>query len=313
MPFSHGREFPCSDFTDLHLKNKTMNTIFIIILLALIAFEWTTGKISGRNVYRLRNSIINSTLGVITIFSEFICTFIALPLLNYIYPKHSLFHFDNSSAITFIILFFLIDFSDYWFHRVSHRINLFWTAHIVHHQSEHYNITVGLRASFLVPVFNLFSYSLFPLFGFSPQLVLVILLVQGLYNLVIHTELIGKLGWLEYILVTPSAHRVHHAKNEKYMDKNFGKLFIFWDLLFGTYIRESEKVEFGVADIQGGGDGIGNALFNPMKKISRLFFSQKNRSVRFRILFGTPSSVEKIFLAADSGKAELIEQNDHLL
>ncbi|HET6991749.1 MAG TPA: hypothetical protein VFJ43_10515, partial [Bacteroidia bacterium] len=99
-----------------------METILGIILLVLIAVEWTTGKISGRNVYLLRNSIINSILGLITIFSEFICTFIALPLLNFIYPKHSLLSFDNSSVLTFIILFFLIDFSDYWFHRVSHKI-----------------------------------------------------------------------------------------------------------------------------------------------------------------------------------------------
>ncbi len=271
-----------------------METILTIILVVLIAIEWGTGKISGHNVYDRRNSIINFSLGVITIFSEFICTFIAMPLLLFIYPHHSIFHFNNSSPWTFLVLFFLIDFSDYWFHRVSHKINLFWTAHIVHHQSEHYNITVGLRASFLVPIFNLFSYSLFPLFGFAPSNVLWILLVQGLYNLVLHTELVGKLGWLEYILVTPSSHRVHHAKNEKYMDRNFGKMFAFWDLLFGTYIQESEMVEYGVADSRGG-DGVGSSLFYPMRKIRHLFFSESDPKKRFQILFGTPSNAERIY------------------
>jgi alkylglycerol monooxygenase len=278
------------------LKKANMELILTLIMIALIAIEWAVGRIRGTSKYNLRNSIINSVLGGIVVFSEFICTLIALPIFVWIYKEHSLFTLDNSTLLSFAVLFLAVDFFDYWYHRLSHKINLMWTAHIVHHQSEYYNITVGLRASFLVPVFNIMGYAVFPLLGFDPDLVLPILLITGLYNLVIHTEFIGKLGWLEYVFVTPSSHRVHHAKNEEYMDKNFGKLFSFWDLLFGTYIKEKpeEKIEFGVADIRGG-DGIGESLFFPMKKIAVAFCCEKSWKKKLKIIFGSPSEAERIY------------------
>lgn len=273
-----------------------MEIILTIILLVLMVMEWAAGKISGKNKYSFRNSAINSALGIIVVFSEFICTLIAMPVFAWIYEEHSLFTFNNSATLAFISLFLLVDFFDYWYHRLSHKVNLMWTAHIVHHQSEHYNITVGLRASFLVPVFNIMGYAVFPLLGFDPHLVLPILLVTGLYNLVIHTEFIGRLGWLEYIFVTPSSHRVHHARNEEYMDKNFGKLFAFWDILFGTYVKEKkgEKIEFGVADIRGG-DGVSESLFFPMKKIANAFRCEKSWKKKIRVILGNPAEAEKIY------------------
>ncbi|MBC7862248.1 MAG: sterol desaturase family protein [Bacteroidia bacterium] len=274
-----------------------MELTLTIILVILLGIEWAAGKITGNNVYKFRNTIVNSVLGGLTVFSEFICTFIALPLFYWIYKEHSFFTFNNHSITAFIVLFFAIDFFDYWYHRISHKVNLMWTAHIVHHSSETYNITVGLRASFLVPVFNIAGYSVFSFLGFDPNMVLPILLVTGLYNLVIHTEFIGKLGWLEYIFVTPHSHRIHHSKHQEHMDKNFGKLFAFWDILFGTFIKDADesKIEFGVADTHGG-SGVGSSLFYPMKKIANSVRCEKSWKQKFKVVFGSPSTAEKIYL-----------------
>jgi sterol desaturase/sphingolipid hydroxylase (fatty acid hydroxylase superfamily) len=134
---------------------------------------------------------------------------------------------------------------------------------------------------------------LFPLFGFDPKLVLMILFIQGFFQLLVHTKLVKKLGVLEYIFVTPSAHRVHHGKNEVYIDKNYGKFFIFWDLLFGTYQEETEEVEFGIK----GEKQYNNALeciFKPYTQLLMLYPRLRNKWLKKKLLLGTPDEAEKI-------------------
>lgn len=139
-----------------------------------------------------------------------------------------------------------MDLAYYWAHRMSHEINLFWGGHVVHHQSEDYNLSVALRQSSFQVVWT-FAFSLpLALLGFETTDFVLISAFNTLYQFWIHTEVIGKLGWFEYVFNTPSHHRVHHGRNPKYIDKNHAGTLIIWDRLFGTFQAEEERPTYGI-------------------------------------------------------------------
>jgi sterol desaturase/sphingolipid hydroxylase (fatty acid hydroxylase superfamily) len=177
--------------------------------------------------------------------------------------------------------------TEYWFHRLSHEVNLLWTAHVVHHQSRFFNLSVGLRTSLFVPIFNVFFYFIFPVLGFDPADVLLIAFIQGMYQLLIHTKLIGKLGWLEYVFVTPSAHRVHHGSNAEYLDKNYGKVFIVWDRLWKTFEEETVTVTYGLK-IPQPQENPWQTVMNPMRTLLRVVRETKDKKLRRALLFREP-------------------------
>ncbi len=139
-----------------------------------------------------------------------------------------------------------MDFLYYWFHRWSHEVSAGWAAHVVHHQSEEYNLTVALRQGALQPAFSWVFYLPLALLGFPPAMFLAVSSFNTLYQFWIHTRLIGRLGPLEWVLNTPSHHRVHHARNPKYIDRNHGGTLIVWDRLFGTFARERDEPVYGI-------------------------------------------------------------------
>lgn len=130
------------------------------------------------------------------------------------------------------------DFLFYWLHRFDHQIRLFWAVHVTHHSSEKMNLTVGFRSSVLQPLYRFVYFIPLALLGFKPMDIVFIYSATQIWGILIHTEYINKMGWLEYILVTPSHHRVHHASNALYLDKNMGMFLIIWDRLFGTFQPE---------------------------------------------------------------------------
>ena len=136
------------------------------------------------------------------------------------------------------------DFVWYWYHRLGHEVNIFWGAHIVHHQSEEFNFTVAARITTLQAIVRNVFWCILPFIGFHPNLVMTILVVHGVYSFFTHTQILEKQKWLEYIFITPSLHGVHHASDEKYLDKNYGDVFVFWDKLFGTFQKEEEKPKY---------------------------------------------------------------------
>ena len=149
--------------------------------------------------------------------------------------------------ITWILLFIGVDFFYYWFHRLAHEISLFWGTHIVHHQSEEYNLSVALRQSAFQGFVSMVFYFPLALVGFNPISFVTISAFQTLYQFWIHTKAIKKMPtWFEYIFNTPSHHRVHHGRNPKYIDKNHGGTLIIFDRLFGTFQEEEEEVIYGV-------------------------------------------------------------------
>ncbi len=137
-----------------------------------------------------------------------------------------------------IALFVFEDFMYYWLHRVDHHCRLFWATHVTHHSSEKFNLTVGFRSSVMEPLYRFVYFIPIVLCGFKPWDIAFVYAATQIWGILVHTEKIKKLGWLEYILVTPSHHRVHHASNPKYLDKNMGMFLIIWDKMFGSFQAE---------------------------------------------------------------------------
>ena len=149
----------------------------------------------------------------------------------------------ENSWLSFLLLFLLQDFFYYWFHRGSHRIRFMWASHVVHHSSERLNLSTAFRQSFTYPISGMWVFWVpIVLIGFEPELVLGSVLLSLAYQFFVHTQLVPKLGPLEWILNTPSHHRVHHAKNPEYIDRNYGGVLIIWDRLFGTFVEENDDI-----------------------------------------------------------------------
>jgi len=147
---------------------------------------------------------------------------------------------------SWIAALILADFTYYWMHRFEHEIRLLWTYHSVHHSSQEFNLSTGLRLAWWESLIEWAFFVPMVLLGFDVAQILVSIIFVVTYQGWIHTEKIGKLGFLEGILNTPSAHRVHHGVNKDFIDKNYGGILIIWDRLFGTYQPENEKVRYGV-------------------------------------------------------------------
>ncbi|HTL08240.1 MAG TPA: sterol desaturase family protein [Chitinophagaceae bacterium] len=141
-------------------------------------------------------------------------------------------------------LFLAEDFMYYWLHRADHHVRLFWATHVTHHSSEKFNLTVGFRSSVMEPLYRFVYFIPIALCGFRPLDIAFVYAATQIWGILVHTEKIDKLGWLEYILVTPSHHRVHHASNPKYLDKNMGMFLIIWDKLFGTFQAELPQTDY---------------------------------------------------------------------
>jgi sterol desaturase/sphingolipid hydroxylase (fatty acid hydroxylase superfamily) len=145
----------------------------------------------------------------------------------------------------FALAVVMFDFCEYWLHRVGHEVSVFWAAHVVHHRSEELNICTALRQESQNAVLGWPCYLPMAIAGVPPEVFAFSLLLVQHYQIWAHTEQVGKLGWLDGVFTTPSNHRVHHAVNDCYLDRNHGGLFVLWDRLFGTYAAETERCVFG--------------------------------------------------------------------
>jgi sterol desaturase/sphingolipid hydroxylase (fatty acid hydroxylase superfamily) len=212
----------------------------------LIAVELFVAHRRGVSYYRVNDAINSISTGLLMQLSVLFAKGMLVAGYLAIYEN---FRFVDLSAVhvgTWLACFFGVDCAYYWFHRLSHEINFLWAAHVVHHQSEDYNLSVALRQSTLQPFFGSFFYWPLALIGFPPLIFLTCSAFNTLYQFWLHTQAIGSLGPLEEVFVTPSHHRVHHGRNPIYLDRNHGGTFIIWDRLFGTFEREKETVVYGI-------------------------------------------------------------------
>lgn len=210
--------------------------------LLLVLFEKWYGWRKGNDTVRSMDMISSLTSGVTNVTKDVLGLSIALISYEWLLANLALTHIETR-WYTYIIVFIVLDFSGYVVHALNHRINFFWNAHIIHHSSEEFNLACALRQSVSVFV-KLFVILLLPaaLLGIDAKVIAVVAPLHLFAQFWYHTRHINKMGWVEKIIVTPSHHRVHHAINPEYMDKNYGQIFIVWDKLFGTFQEELPNV-----------------------------------------------------------------------
>ncbi len=219
--------------------------IAIPMYFILMAIEMITLRFQKHPGYRLNDAVTNINCGVISQVTGVFIKVLSIGIYTLIYENLALFQIPNN-VWTFFLLFFLYDFCYYWAHRKSHEINLFWGGHVVHHSSEEYNLSVALRQSSTQTIWTFFFYFPLAILGFDPVLLILASGINLLYQFWIHTEAIGKMGFLEKFMNTPSHHRVHHGRNPKYIDRNHGGTFIIFDKWFGTFKEEEETPTYGI-------------------------------------------------------------------
>ncbi len=228
------------------LTNFNPIAFIIPAFFTFLGLEYLIAKQQKKDLlFNYEGSIANLSVGIAERLLNLFITGSYYSLYYYVYEHYSFFTIPSSWWL-WIVLLMATDFIWYWYHRLGHETNLFWGAHIVHHQSEEFNYTVSARITTLQAIVRNTFWIVLPFIGFHPTMVIAILVVHGTYSFFTHTQIIGKLGWAEYIFITPSHHGVHHASNEKYLDKNYGDIFIFWDKLFGTFQAEEEKPKYGL-------------------------------------------------------------------
>jgi len=237
----------------------------IPLFVAAILLELCYGLRRGHNTYRLNDSVSSLSLGVLSQARRFVTLGVGGYVYHLVTTYCSLPLMDPGHWWTWVLALVLYDFCYYWLHRLGHERTILWAAHVAHHQSEDYNLTTALRQTstgfllgwvFFIPMY---------LAGIPAQVVVTVGSINLIYQFWVHTQHIGKLGWLEWLLVTPSNHRVHHAQNALYLDRNYGGLFILWDRLFGTFQeeRDDEPVIYGIR----------GALksFNPLRALTHIY------------------------------------------
>jgi len=220
----------------------------IPFFLLAIAAEWSWGKWRGRDTYRLNDAVSSLTLGGLSQARRFVALGVGGSVYAWFTSVTPFATWNVEGWWGWLLAFVLYDLCYYCSHRAGHEIKLFWAAHVVHHQSEDYNLSTALRQTSSGFLFGWVFYA--PLFfiGVPPEMIVTVGALNLIYQFWVHTEHVGELGWFEYVFVSPSNHRVHHARNPLYLDRNYGGVFIIWDRLFGSYQRElpSEPCVYGI-------------------------------------------------------------------
>jgi len=197
------------------------------------------------DVYKFESSISNVSIGIAERLLDLFVAASFYSVFAWVYTNYALFNIPNVWWV-WVVLILATDLVWYWYHRLGHEVNFLWAAHIVHHQSEEFNLTVSARITVFQSIIRNVFWCILPFIGFHPNMVLTILIVHGSYSFFTHTQVIKRIRWLEYFLITPSLHGIHHASDEKYLDKNYGDVFVFWDKLFGTFQEEEERPKYGL-------------------------------------------------------------------
>ena len=210
------------------------------VFLLLIGIELAIGLRRGRNTYRLNDALSSIGLGVLSQIAGLFTVLLSIGIYTLVFDHLAPWHWRADAAWVWIIALLLYDLCYYWRHRLGHTVALLWAAHVVHHQSEDYNLSTALRQSGTNWVGDWLFYLPMALLGVPPLVFAVVGLVDLLYQFWVHTQQVGKLGAFDRWFCAPSNHRVHHAVNDRYLDRNVGGILLVWDRLFGTYVEEDD-------------------------------------------------------------------------
>ncbi len=219
------------------------------VFFGLIFIEWLWGRRlaqqgqASAQTYRLDDAISSISLGILSQISAVFTRLLRIGIYTLVFEQVALVRDDAwwSTWYGALLALVLYDFCYYWFHRCSHEVAVFWAGHTVHHQSQHYNLSTALRQSSAGALTSWVFYLPMALLGVPPVVFGIVALVDLLYQYWVHTEHIGRLGWFDRWFCSPSNHRVHHAVNDKYVDRNYGGIWVVWDRMFGSFQEEDSR------------------------------------------------------------------------
>lgn len=234
-----------------------MNLIALAVPFFLLALllELTLDRVKKTGYYRSNDAINSLSAGILSESTGYFTKLVQYTIWAFVLSNLALFEWQRSwfdaspsGILLWILAAVLWDFCYYWHHRFGHEMSILWAAHAVHHQSEEYNLSTALRQTSSSFVFGWIFYVPLFLLGIPADVLITVAAINLIYQFWVHTRFVDRLGVLDRILVTPSNHRVHHAQNERYIDKNYGGIFVLWDRLFGTFQEEddADPVVFGV-------------------------------------------------------------------
>ncbi|HEV7782040.1 MAG TPA: sterol desaturase family protein [Chitinophagaceae bacterium] len=262
------------------------------LFLFFIGLEYFYSKRKGKNFFQYAESVANLNVGIAERLMDVFMTGVFFFVFDYIHKHFGLLDI-NAGPITWIALFLLTDLVWYWYHRLAHEINLFWSVHVVHHQSEDFNYTVSARITVFQAAVRCMFWCVLPLIGFPAVMVVGLLLVHGLYPFFIHTQAMGKWGFLEKFMVTPTHHGIHHASNPEYLDKNYGDVLIIWDKLFGTFAKEQKgiTIEYGLTKQLKSHSFLWQHFHFPLELYMNFKYAKGWRS-KWKAIFGKPDGLD---------------------
>ncbi len=275
-----------NEFREALLIKLTVPVYAIVIGIEILYSYWHEKK-----YYSTKGTLSNVYLSTLNFSLDILVRSVCLGVLWFFYQfKFTGINKDLHPFLYWGVLLVSQDFMFYWLHRVDHYCRLFWAVHVTHHSSEEFNLTVGFRSSVFQPLYRFIYFIPLSLFGFDPLDVMFMYAATQIYGILIHTRTVGKLGPIEWIFSTPSHHRVHHASNVRYLDKNMGMVLIIWDRLFGTFQEEKETdpVKYGLTKNLESYHPI-NMVFHEWKNIFHDVFKKGiSFKTRFMYLFGPP-------------------------
>jgi sterol desaturase/sphingolipid hydroxylase (fatty acid hydroxylase superfamily) len=255
--------------------------IYIIVIGAEILFS----HFHNHGTYSKKGIIENIYLMFMNMGLDILMRGVCLIILNFFFRFH--FIEIQNQWLYWIILLIAQDFLFYLLHYVDHYCRFFWAVHVTHHSSEEFNLTVGFRSSVFQPLYRFIYFIPLSLSGFDGKDIMFIYSATQIYGILIHTKYIGKLGFLEWFMSTPSHHRVHHGSNIPYLDKNMGMVFIIWDRLFGTFAEEQEEVRYGLTEnIKSRNPSV--VVFHEWKNILRDLRKETSLKNKLMYMFGPP-------------------------
>lgn len=290
------------NFTDdktVEIVSFSLAAIFIILVFA----EYLLGRLLNKNYVTAHYLIINLVVASLQQITDLVNKGLFLTAFIFVQTHWSLKQLwginivsDSSNALliafNFIAVIVIADFCQYWLHRFSHEVNIMWAGHITHHSNEEYNLSVAIRQNALEGIYTWVFFIPLAFLGIPWQLFVLAYSISLLWQFLVHTRFVKRLGFLEYFMATPSHHRVHHGRNPQYIDKNYGAFFIVWDKLFGTFEPEVQEVDYGITKPLENNNPLWSNIHHHIS-IAKSIRLTKGLHEKLQLLFGGPSVMEK--------------------
>ena len=284
---------------------KIVGIAIVVVFVLGVMVEFILSKWLKRNYISSEYLIINLSVAFLQQLTDLLNKGIFLFAFVFVqsnYSIHDLMGWQKLEAVNpfspfnpgMLLLYFLViavaDFCQYWLHRLSHEVNIMWAGHVTHHSNSEYNLSVAVRQNALEGIYTWVFFIPLAFLGVPWQMFVLAYSISLVWQFLVHTQFIGKLGFLESFMSTPSHHRVHHGKNERYIDKNYGAFFIVWDKLFGTFEPETEQVAYGITQPLTNENPVWSNVHHHADIISRTWEAQTVKE-KVKWVFGRPSVI----------------------